>query len=103
MIRTLRRVALVTACAAALSVPALARDHWRGGRGTVVIVAPNRNFDRYDGWRYGGWDRGYRVGWRGCDLPPGLARRYGCYKGSVVLVPRYYRPRSGVSFFFSIR
>ena len=103
MISTLRRLALVTACAAALSTPALARDRWRGGRDRVVIVVHSRDFDRDDGWRYGGWDRGRRVGWRGCDLPPGLARRYGCYNRPVGLVPRYYRPRSGVSFFFNLR
>ncbi len=26
-----------------------------------------------------GWDRGRKVGWGGCDLPPGQARKYGCY------------------------
>lgn len=99
MIRILRRLALVTACAAALSVPALAHDGRRDGRNSVVVVVNDHG--RYDGWRRGGWGPGRRVGWRGCDLPPGLAKRYGCYDRPVLLVPRYYRPRSGVSFVFT--
>ncbi len=111
MVRILRRLVLVTACAAALSVPALAHDRWRGGRDSVVVVV---NDDDYDyGWRGGYWAPGRRVGWRGCDLPPGLAKKYGCYNRPVVLVPRYYyrpyyyrpyyRPRTGLSVFFNLR
>lgn len=103
MIRVLRRLALVAACAATLSVPALARDHWRGGRNSVVVVV--NGHDRYDGWRRDSWYPGRRVDWRGCDLPPGLARKYGCYNRPVVLVPRYYRPYyrpRGVTFVFTI-
>ena len=100
MVRTLRRIALVTAFAAALSVPALAHDRWRGGRDAVVVVV--NGSDRNDGWRRGGWDRGRRVGWRGCDLPPGLAKKYGCYNRPVLLVPRHHRPR-GATFVFTIR
>ena len=99
MVRTLRRIALVAACAAALSAPALAHDRWRGGRDAVVVV---NHHDRYNGWRRGGWGPGRRVGWRGCDLPPGLARKYGCYNRPVLLAPRHYRPR-GVIFVFTIR
>lgn len=36
-----------------------------------------------------GWYHGRKVGWRGCGLPPGLAKKYGCapyYYGG------YYRP-----------
>ncbi|MGH9789355.1 MAG: hypothetical protein ACRD4U_11720 [Candidatus Acidiferrales bacterium] len=25
-----------------------------------------------------GWNRGRKVGWGNCDLPPGLAKKYGC-------------------------
>lgn len=107
MLRMLRRLALLTACAAALSVPALAHDRWRGDRDSVVVVVNgHRDYDDY-GWRRGYWT--YRPGWRGCDLPPGLAKKYGCYGRPVVVRPYYYyrpyyyRPRSGVSFFFSVR
>ncbi len=106
MIRTLRRLALVTAFAAALSVPALAHDGWRSHRrGNAVVVVNGRDRD----WDDDDWYRGRRYySWRGCDVPPDLAWRYGCYERPVVLVPRYsyrpyYRPRSGVSVFFSIR
>lgn len=111
MVRILRRLALLTVCALVLSAPALAHDGWRGHRrSNVVVVVNSRHHDWDDGWY-----RGRRVGWRGCDLPPGLAWRYGCYDRPVVLVPRYYgpyygpyyrpyyRPRSGVSVFFSVR
>jgi hypothetical protein len=100
MIRTLKRLAWVTACAAVLSVPALAHDGRRVSRNSVVVVV--NGHDRDDGWRRGGWDRGRRVGWRGCDLPPGLAKKYGCYDRPVLLVPRHYRPR-GVTLVFTIR
>ena len=25
-----------------------------------------------------GWDRGRKVGWGNCDVPPGLAKKFGC-------------------------
>ncbi len=43
----------------------------------------------YRPYRYG-WDRGRKVGWRGCDLPPGLAKKYGC-RGAWYRTRRYYR------------
>jgi hypothetical protein len=78
----------------------------------VVVNGYDRDYDY--GWRRGYRGPGRRVGWRGCDLPPGLAKKYGCYNGAVVVAPRYYyrphyyrpyyyRPRSGVSFFLNIR
>lgn len=112
MVRTLMRLALVMACAAALSMPALAHDRWRGDRGSVVVAVDDDDDYYYSdyGWRRGYWAPGYRAGWRGCDLPPGLAKKYGCYSRPVVLVPRYryyrpryYRPRTGVSFWLHIR
>ena len=36
-----------------------------------------RTFDR-DG-RPPGWVRGHKVGWTYCGLPPGQAKKYGCY------------------------
>lgn len=26
-----------------------------------------------------GWNRGSKVGWGNCDLPPGLAKKHGCF------------------------
>ena len=57
-----------------------------------------------------GWNHGRKVGWRGCDLPPGLAKKYGCYNTRIVLgrgftYPGRYdltRPR-GADFVVSIR
>ena len=28
-----------------------------------------------------GWDRGRKVGWGNCDMPPGLAKKVGCRQG----------------------
>ena len=30
-----------------------------------------------------GWDRGRKVGWGNCDVPPGLAKKVGCRQGFV--------------------
>jgi hypothetical protein len=69
--------------------PALADDHGRHGR-----------YDDPPGWHHG-----RKAGWGNCDLPPGLAKKHGCYpsgyrmvrypmeRGSfvVVRVPEAYR------------
>lgn len=34
-----------------------------------------------------GWDRGRKVGWGDCDLPPGLAMKSGCHKDVTVAHP----------------
>jgi hypothetical protein len=54
------------------------RDFDRRDRGRVVIVN-DRIFvqDCFDG-RPPGWDRGRKVGWGNCNLPPGQAKKYGC-------------------------
>lgn len=46
-----------------------------------------RTFDR-DG-RPPGWVRGRKVGWTYCGLPPGQAKKYGCY-GYMYQGRRYY-------------
>lgn len=58
----------------------------------VVIVVPDDD-DRFDrDGRPPGWDRGRKVGWGNCDVPPGLAKKVGCRDG--VLTRRViYRPR----------
>lgn len=40
----------------------------------VIVVPRDRGFTH----RPQGWDRGRKVGWGNCDLPPGLAKKYGC-------------------------
>ena len=88
---------LLLALLAMFAAPSIAQaDHGRRGRdrSRVVVYA---DFGRYDhGYRGGyydgyprGWDRGRKVGWGDCDLPPGLARKYGCYDRSYY--PAYYR------------
>ena len=41
----------------------------------VIVVPQDRGFTH----RPQGWDRGRKVGWGNCDLPPGLAKKYGCH------------------------
>ncbi len=78
---------------------AMAHDRGRGNKGRKQ----SRVVYRYeDGWRYyliggryygpyrEGWQNGRKVGWRGCDLPPGLAKKYGC-RGAYYRLDRYYR------------
>ena len=98
---------------AAFLLPAAAQaDHGRrgGNRGRVVVVYAD--FGRYDRghyrysehWRH---DHGRRVGWRGRDLPPGLAKKYACEHGRYVHshgdyrhypeYPRRYPRRGGVT------
>ena len=43
-------------------------------RSPRVTVFGNRGFAD----RPHGWNRGRKVGWGNCDLPPGLAKKYGC-------------------------
>lgn len=37
-----------------------------------------RSFGRNEGRPYG-WSKGKKTGWRDCGLPPGQAKKYGCY------------------------
>ncbi len=64
-------------------------------RSPRVIVVP----DRFDDRPYG-WSRGRKVGWGNCDLPPGLAKKYGCSNRNTIILrerPVYRQPL----FFFS--
>lgn len=97
---------------AAFLLPAAAQaDHGRqgGNRGRVVIYADSGRYDRghyryNEHWRR---DHGRRVGWRGRDLPPGLAKKYACEHGRYVYshsdhrhypeYPRRYPRRGGVT------
>lgn len=68
------------------------RDHdrWRYPRDRGAWRWRDRDYDDYrrrdrddffrfarDGRPYG-WTRGRKTGWGDCDLPPGLAKKYGC-------------------------
>lgn len=77
--------------------PAVA-DHRHQRRGRVlidtprvIVVAPGTLLAHQPP----GWERGHKVGWRGCDLPPGLAKKYGCRRGFLRRDPRLHR-RPGV-------
>ena len=95
---SLALVALMLAVLAA--VPAEARDRGRrfdDRRARVVVVDRSPRVvvvrDRFDGRPYG-WNRGRKVGWGNCDLPPGLAKKYGCSDRVIILRERpvYRRP-----------
>jgi hypothetical protein len=109
-------VSFVLAACTMLLTPSVAqahdgRRHERDGRTDVrVFVA------RDGGYFYGagparrphGWERGRKLGWGGCDLPPGQAKKYGCYGSAYrpYYAPRYYYVpprRSSVTIFFSLR
>lgn len=49
-------------------------------RGFFVDRSPRVTILRDRGFadRPHGWNRGRKVGWGNCDLPPGLAKKYGC-------------------------
>jgi len=42
-----------------------------------------------------GWDHGRKAGWGNCDLPPGLAKKRGCYSTGYRRV-RYPMDRGGI-------
>ncbi len=68
-------------------------DGYRRGSNVNVVVNGHdhyrgHDYDDRDG-RPPGWSRGRKVGWRGCDLPPGQAKKYGCYGNGY----RGYRTR----------
>lgn len=115
-IRLLPIAVVVMAFAVLAAVPAEARHRGRrfdDRRARVVVVdrsprvfAVRDRFDdrrgrfdyrrdRFDGDRPYGWNRGRKVGWGNCDLPPGLAKKYGCYDRRTIILrerPVYRRP-----------
>ncbi len=78
-LRLLPIALVVLALASLAAVPAEARHRDRDRdrrfdrRSRVIVVPQHRGY-----YRPYGWDRGHKHGWRGCDLPPGLAKKYGC-------------------------
>ena len=111
-------VSFVLAACTMLFTPGVAQAHdgWRHGRDRVDRTDVRVQIGRDGGYFYDagparrppGWDRGRKVGWGGCDLPPGQAKKYGCYGSSYRYydAPRYYYVpprRSSVTIFFSVR
>ena len=113
-IRLLPIAVVVMALAVLAAVPAEARHRGRRfddrrarvvvvDRSPRVVIVRDRDdswFDRFDNRRdrfegrpYG-WSRGNKVGWGNCDLPPGLAKKYGCSNRTIILRERpvYRRP-----------
>ena len=89
--------------AVVLLLPTVSVAHDRGrGNSWKRQHRVEQRFDRDAGWRYyyiggryygpyrQGWDRGRKVGWGNCDLPPGLAKKYGC-NGAFNRTDRIYR------------
>ena len=69
-------------------------DDWRSLRehGRPVIIIEERSHHHPPLWMY-----------RRCDLPPGLAKKYGCYEPRVVHVYPARPPRTRISIHADIR
>ncbi|MGH9533191.1 MAG: hypothetical protein ACRD2Q_12445 [Terriglobales bacterium] len=84
-----------------LPLSALAKDRGHGNgkkkwkqqsRVVYRISDPGWRYYQIGGRYYGpyNYQPGRRVGWGGCDLPPGLAKKYGC-RGQWTRMDRIYR------------
>ncbi len=108
--RLLRSAVLAVVAVALMGVPALARHD--NDRVVIVRNSRPRNAvvvrevrsprvvvvrDRFDGRPYG-WNQGRKVGWGNCDLPPGLAKKYGCGNRNTIILRE--RPVQRPVFFF---
>jgi hypothetical protein len=67
-----------TAARARVEIRVDARDFDRRDRGVIIVRDGFFVGDRFGHGRPPGWDRGRKVGWGGCDLSPGLAKKFGC-------------------------
>jgi hypothetical protein len=109
----------VLAACTMVFVPSVAQAHdgWRHGRDrddddgraqVRVIVRQNGGYFYSSGpeRRPPGWDRGRKVGWGGCDLPPGQAKKYGCYGSGYRYDDddgyRYHQRRPSTVIIFSV-
>lgn len=82
------------------------RDWDRGGVDVRVVVGQDGGYFYGSGpaRRPPGWERGRKVGWRGCDLPPGQAKKYGCYGSGYGYSYRVReRSRPSTVIIFSVR
>jgi len=91
---------LLLGAAVGFGTPALQADHGHKNK------HKNKHFDDDDdqGWQrregyeyrtYGdvrpaGWSHGKKTGWKDCGLPPGQAKKYGCYTYMYEGRPHYY-------------
>ena len=95
---------VLAACTIVLT-PSVAQAHdWerherRDRDGVRVVVRQGYDFDSAPVGRPRGWERGRKAGWRGCDLPPGQAKKYGCYGDDY----RFRERRPSTVIIFSIR
>ena len=107
-----KRLLVILALGAALGfgTPALHADHENEGHEGHKGHHGNKHSDNDDddnqGWQrregyeyrtYGdrderppGWSHGKKTGWGNCGLPPGQAKKYGCYTYVYQGVPHYY-------------
>jgi hypothetical protein len=93
----LKRISIwIMALVLATSVASFAKDHGNGnGKGNSHHYEKkgghhdDGRWETRDGWEYGrfegdhrppGWSKGNKVGWKSCGLPPGQAKKYGCYR-----------------------
>ena len=81
MRRSMLLLSLAALAALLLSAAPAQAEHRSHRRGRVVVdtprvivITPDYSYSN----RPPGWDHGRKVGWGNCDLPPGLAKKYGC-------------------------
>lgn len=74
------------------------------GVGAPLVMAYNPQHDHDDQWesrdgyeyrtyqgdRPEGWNHGKKTGWDNCGMPPGQAKKHGCYTYSYQGRPYYY-------------
>lgn len=89
---------LALSAAVGVATPALAgpKGHGKGNSQKNEAKHQAKHDDKEHGWerrdggvelrvfglrdsRPPGWTRGKKAGWRDCGLPPGQAKKYGCY------------------------
>jgi hypothetical protein len=102
-----KRLLAIFALGAALSfgTPVLWADHGdhdhKNGHGNKHSDDDDdRGWQRRDGYEYRtytdrdarppGWNRGKKTGWKDCGMPPGQAKKYGCYAYTYEGRPHYY-------------
>ena len=100
MRRFLATLALIAAFT--WSPPVLTADH--GNKGNKHQLG-NKHGDNDQGWeqkgeyeyrtysadsRPPGWSQGKKTGWGDCGMPPGQAKKYGCYAYTYEGRPHYY-------------
>lgn len=97
-------IILMQAAALALTTPALQADQGNGhknGHGNKHSDdGDDQGWQRREGYEYRaysdkdarppGWSRGKKTGWGNCGLPPGQAKKYGCYTYIYQGRPHYY-------------